>query len=114
MPQTKEGVHQNPWVTYMKACAENYKAGKSQPPPVASGKESEPESSTPKRRRVTGKKSVAEAMGEKPKLMKTKPKAKAKPITKKDEKALQKVAKSAGKAIAKKKARETAKGKKDN
>jgi len=113
MPQTKEGVHQNPWVTYMKACAENYKAGKSQPPPVASGKESEPESSTPKRR-VTGKKSVAEAMGEKPKLMKTKPKAKAKPITKKDEKALQKVAKSAGKAIAKKKAKETAKVKKDN
>ena len=101
MPQTKEGVNQNPWVAYMRACAEHYKAGKSQPPPVASGKESEPESSTPKRR-VTGKKPVAEAMGEKPKLMKTKPKAKAKPMTKKDEKALQKVAKSAGRATAKK------------
>jgi hypothetical protein len=113
MPRTKEGVHQNPWLAYMKACAENYKAEKSQPPPAASGKESEPEDAAPKRR-VTGKKPVAEAMGEKPKLMKTKPKAKAKPMTKKDEKTVQKVVKAAGKARAKEKAKETAKGKKTN
>jgi len=95
----------------MKACAENYKAGKSQPPPAASGKESEPERS---KRRITGKKPAAEATGEKPTLMKTKPKAKAKPMTKKDEKTVQKVVKAAGKARAKEKARETAKGKKTN
>ena len=82
MPQTKQGSHQNPWLVYMKACAENYKSGKAQHPPLAAGKN--PPEIAPPTRRVTGKQPPA------------------KPITKKDEQAL---VESAGKARAKEKAK---------
>ena len=34
MPQTKQGADQNPWLVYMKLCAEHYKAGGIHPPPL--------------------------------------------------------------------------------
>ena len=99
MVQTRGGVKHNPWVTYMKACAENYRAGKPQQPAAADEQKT--------KRRLTGKQPAA-ATGEalKPMLMKNKPKAKAKPITKKDEQALQKTVTTAKKQKEKEKAKE--------
>ena len=101
MPQTKEGVHQNPWLAYMKVCAENYKAGNA---PPAAGKD--PPEVAPPTRRAKGKQTPAKPITKKDEqeLVKSagkaraKEKEKAKPITKKDE---QELVKSAGKARAK-------------
>ena len=35
MVQTKRGVESNPWVEYMKACAEHYRLGHTTPPPLS-------------------------------------------------------------------------------
>ena len=80
MVQTKKGAGDNPWISYMRACAANYHAGVSQSKPKNQAK--------PKTR------------------AKAKP---AKTMDEKDVKTLNKVVKAIGKAKAKEKAKDAKK-----
>jgi hypothetical protein len=87
MVQTKTGAGENPWLSYMRVCAANYKAG-------AQSKGAGGANPAKPRTRITGKTPDPQAK-EKP----------ARPMTEKDTQT-HKVVKANGKAEAKKKAKE--------
>ena len=95
MVQTKKGAGDNPWISYMRACATNYHAGVSQSKPKNQAK-------TPK--------TNTKAKPENPAKPKTCAKAKpAKPMDEKDVKTINKVVKANGRAKAKEKAKDAKK-----
>jgi hypothetical protein len=96
MVQTKQGAGDNPWISYMRACATNYHAGVSQ--------------SKPAKQPVKPKTSAKAKPAKQPVKHKTSAKAKpTKPMDAKDVNTIKKAVAAHGKAKAKEKAKEAKK-----
>ncbi len=83
MPQTRNGASDNPWITYMKACAVHYRLGHTHPPV-----EAETSENPVIKKRITKKQPDPNAIDVEIKpttgKKKAKPKAAPKPITGQD------------------------------
>ena len=108
MVQTKAGSQNNPWLEHLRHCSAEYhkrraaEHASSAAEHRAAAATGTPAEEKPVRRHVVGKRSEAKAAT-------APPKAKAKPLTEKDNKKLTKTVKEQGKQRAKKKAAEAAK-----
>ena len=107
MGQTKQGAGDNPWISYMRACATNYHAGVSQSKPA---KPKTSAKAKPVKHPAKPKTSAKAKPAKQPVKPKTSAKAKpAKPMDAKDVNTLNRAVKANGKAKAKEKAKEAKK-----